>query len=256
MSADLPPTPKNGPDARAPFYYEGQDLDALVEMPRYQDWVLETFRSHLFGNVMEVGAGTGNISAMYADSVDRLLLLEPAKNLQARLERRFADKPHVQVRCGFVDQLANDGSSTEANGGAFDAVVLVNVLEHVPNDAAMLSSIFTLIRPGGTLLLFVPALQWLYGELDRRIGHQRRYTPRGLGSLLREAGFHPEVMHYFDVLGVLPWFVAGRVLRHSHVSRTAAALYDRCVVPVARRVERLIRPPFGKNLISVARRPP
>jgi len=249
-----PPSSQEGPEALGTFY-EGQDLDALVEMPRYQDWVLETFRSHLFGNVLEVGAGIGNIAAMYADSVDRLLLVEPAKNLQERLERRFADKAHVQVRCAFLDDLASGDRSSEPVAAAFDAVVLVNVLEHVQDDGAMLSSIFRLVRPGGTLLLFVPALQWLYGALDRRVGHHRRYSASGLNSILNRAGFRPEVMQYFDFLGMLPWLIAGRVLRQAKYSRIAALLYDRLVVPLARRIERWIPPPLGKNLICVARRP-
>jgi hypothetical protein len=116
----------------------------------------------------------------------------------------------------------------------------------------MLRSTRGILRDKGKLLLFVPALPWLYGSLDRKVGHQRRYTLRSLREVVEGAGFSVEFIRYFDMVGVLPWFIAGRVSRMATFSDRAARLYDRLVVPTARAMERRLRPPIGKNLLCVA----
>ncbi len=233
-----------GSDAR---YYEGQDLEALATLPAYQEWILEKFRPYLRGKVIEIGAGSGNISARYADAVEELFLVEPAKNLEAMLKQRFETRPHVRVLCDVVENLP------AAHGAPFDSALMVNVLEHVGDDAAMLSSIRGILRPKGALLVFVPACPWLYGTLDEEVGHARRYTLRGLKRLVQGSGFAVETIRYFDLLGVLPWFFLGRVRRMREFSPRWARLYDRLVVPIARAIEKYFKPPLGKNLICIAR---
>jgi SAM-dependent methyltransferase len=248
-SARIDSTTPSGED---PFFYHGQDLEALADLPAYQQWILDNFGSDLHGSVIEVGAGSGNIAARYADQVQRLLLIEPARNLCSQLESRFVDKPHVRCLCGRVEDLS--ASDFECGGSPFDSALLVNVLEHVKDDAALVSRLGELLRPGGRLLVFVPALPWLFGTLDAHVHHLRRYTRSGLTNLLIDSGFEIERLHFFDLPGVLPWFFAGRVLRQSRFNAGAARFYDRVVVPLARGLERRFKPPIGKNLVCVARR--
>ena len=237
-------------------FYEGQDLEALANLPNYWRWILDHFREELKGTVIEIGAGLGNFSALYADSVEQLRLLEPAKNLYQHLESRFASKSHVVTRCGLLEELhAEEAASPGSHGAPYDAALLVSVLEHVENDVQMLRQLLDLLRPRGALLLFVPALPFLYGAMDARVGHFRRYTREGLADVIRRAGFGIELLKFFDVLGVFPWLIAGRVLRQSKHHEGAAQIYDRFAVPVGRRIESRVAPPFGKNLIAIARRP-
>jgi SAM-dependent methyltransferase len=235
-------------------YYEGQDLEALATLPAYQEWILEKFRPYLRGKVIEIGAGLGSITSRYADGVEDLLLVEPAKNLEGMLKERFESRPHVRVLSELVEKLHADALTVPAAHGApFDSALMVNVLEHVGDDASLLSSIRGILRPKGALLLFVPACPWLYGTLDEKVGHARRYTLRGLERLVRGAGFAVETIRYFDLLGVLPWFFLGRVRRMREFSPRWAGLYDRLVVPIARAIERYFKPPLGKNLLCIAR---
>lgn len=231
--------------APAESHYEGQDLEALADMPRYYEWIMQWFRPHLSGRVLEVGAGAGNFTVHYVDAATEVVLVEPAANLLERLRSRFADRTNVSILHADVAGV----------GGKFDAAVLVNVLEHVPDDEGTLRRLFDLLRGGGTLLLFVPALPWLYGSLDRLVHHARRYTRASLERVVLGAGFEIRAVRYFDALGVLPWLVAGRVLHAQTFSRRASVLYDRLAVPLASIVERRIAPPLGKNLVCVAQRP-
>lgn len=233
---------------KASVYYAGHDLEALADLANYSGAILDRFSPHLRGKVLEVGAGIGNFAARFLPLVDEAVLVEPAHNLFDRLSGRFAGDARVRALHGVVEEAPLDA-------GAFDAAVMVNVLEHVPDDDATLRRLHELLRPGGALLLFVPALPAIYGELDRELGHHRRYTKGGLDDVVRGAGFKVERLEWFDLLGVVPWFLVGRVLRSKHIDPRGAMLYDRVVVPALSSLERRVPPPVGKNLVCVGRKP-
>jgi SAM-dependent methyltransferase len=230
-------------------HYEGQDLEALGDLVRYQSWILRWIRPHLRGRVLEVGAGTGAIADHYVDLVGEAVLLEPAANLAVRLRARFGDRAHVSVHEGTLE-------SFQRPDGSLDAVVMVNVLEHIPDDVGALRRLYALLRPGGVLAIMVPAMGAIYGSLDARVGHVRRYERAQLRGVVTEAGFRVETLRWLDAAGVIPWFVVGRVLRQRRFSPGAARLYDRVAVPVSRVLEEWIEPPWGKNLLCIARRDP
>jgi SAM-dependent methyltransferase len=238
----------HSPSASSPESYEGHDLEALADLPHYVGWIAQGLGAHLHGRVLEVGAGTGNFTSSYIDAVDEAVLLEPARNLFPRLAARFANRAHVRTVCGVLEEWSDSGSP-------FDAAVMINVLEHIADDLGTVRRLGSMLRPGGKLLIFVPALRWLYGSLDTSVHHFRRYSRSSLGRLMQRAGLETLSLRYFDAAGVVPWFVAGRVLRQRAFSATAARIYDRAVVPVTSRLERLLRLPMGKNLICVAQRP-
>ncbi|HEU0036491.1 MAG TPA: methyltransferase domain-containing protein [Kofleriaceae bacterium] len=231
--------------------YAGQDLEALADIPNYQDWILGHFRAHLRGRVLEVGAGVGTLSARYRDAARSLVLLEPASNLIDALAARFGDDPGVVV---LGKPLGDAIAAGELSDRSFDAIVLVNVLEHVDDDVGMLHALHRLLVPGGALLLFVPALPWIFGSLDTLVGHRRRYVKAELRARVEAAGFAIDELRYFDALGVLPWYVTGRVLKARAFSERAARMYDTVGVPVGAWVEHRVAPPLGKNLLCIAHR--
>jgi len=146
------------------------------------------------------------------------------------------------------------GDSGLAGTPCWDSIAYINVLEHIADDAAELQLAHSVLRPGGTLLVFVPALQWLYSDFDRSIGHVRRYHREPLARLVRTCGFEILRLRYFDIAGVLPWLVT-MVWPRGRLRPASVRLYDRLVTPVMRRIERVFEPPIGKNLLLVARRP-
>ena len=227
-------------------HYDGQDLEALADLPRYTRWILDSFSPHLRGRVLEVGAGLGNVAARYVEQVDSALLVEPAVNLHRQLRERFAQSPKITTACQLLHEVPPGLTASP-----FDAAVLVNVLEHIGDDVAILRQLHDLLKPGGAVLVFVPALPVLFGSLDRLVHHVRRYTAPELQGKLRQAGLRVERLHYFDMLGVAPWFIAGRVLKQQRFDGKSAQLYDRFGVPLTRLVESGLAAPFGKSLVAV-----
>jgi SAM-dependent methyltransferase len=231
------------------FQYSGQELDALAEARNYYAWVLRQFEPYVGPRMIEVGAGIGTFSEfiLSVPRVEKLVAIEPAANTLPHLEKRFASNPRVEVRPGYLsDNLA---------GLHGDALVAVNVMEHVPDDSQFLRDAFTAVRPGGHLLLFVPALPAIFGTLDVAFEHHRRYTRTSLRAVINGAGWKPVRVSYMNLPGIAAWFMAGRVLRKSSIATKDAKTYDRLVVPWLSRLESLVEPPIGSNLVAIARKP-
>ncbi|CAM8647434.1 hypothetical protein MCETE7_01376 [Acidimicrobiia bacterium] len=96
----------------------------------------------------------------------------------------------------------------------------------------------------------------LYGSLDFKSGHYRRYDEELLRQVLLDAGFESVSIRWMDILGVFPYFVLYRLLGVSRLDAGSSGLYDSVVVPLSRFLESMIgSPPFGKNLVAVGIRP-
>lgn len=232
--------------------YDPRSLEALSGLARYHAWIRDAFGPVLRGRVAEVGAGTGNFSVTWVDGADEATLIEPAPQLYGALSQRFADRKRVKVVGATLEEALSRGDLAP---GSLDALVMVNVLEHVEDDLGELRRVRTALRPGGVVALFVPAIQAIYGSLDALVGHHRRYEREGLARVVREAGFAVEDLRWFDVAGVIPWWLVGKVMRARSFGGPLGPLYDRLVVPVMSRVEGVVTPPVGKNLLCVARSP-
>jgi SAM-dependent methyltransferase len=232
--------------------YVGKDLEAMSFAVNYHRWILASFAPYLGRRVVEVGAGTGSFSELLLEQRPQSLsLVEPSASMFAQLSE------NVQQRFGSVDcQLYNEtfdrvAAQIRARQQP-DSIVYVNVLEHTADDENEIRVIGETLGPGGRVFIFVPALSWLYGSFDREINHYRRYSRADLERKCRAAGFRILESRYFDLLGVLPWWLKYRVLQSNKMEPGAVRFYDRRVVPMARRVEALVAPPLGKNILLVA----
>jgi hypothetical protein len=201
-----------------------------------------------------VGAGSGAFSEMLlASGVQELVALEPSENLFPRLE--VALDRHIHRGEAFVRNQTLGEFASEGSLAAPDTVVYLNVLEHILDDQSELRSVRSIISPGGHLLIFVPAHRWLMSEIDRQFGHHRRYSIAGLRETCRAAGFEVIGARYFDLPGIVTWWVRYRLFGSSTMEPAAVRFYDRVLVPFVRAVEDRCTPPIGKNIVMVGRAP-
>jgi 2-polyprenyl-3-methyl-5-hydroxy-6-metoxy-1,4-benzoquinol methylase len=230
------------------FQYSGSELDALAEAKNYYAWVMKQFDPFLGPTVIEAGAGIGTFSDFLISSpkVKKLIAIEPATNTFPHLEERFREDERVETRKGY---LTDHYKTLSAN-----AVVAVNVLEHVEDHQEFLTEAHAAVVPGGALLLFVPALPGIYGSLDKAFEHHRRYTRRTLREVIEKAGWKPRRISYMNMPGIAAWFMAGRVMKKTNIAPSETKAYDRLVVPILSKVESLIEAPIGSNLVAIATR--
>ncbi len=236
-----------GQGSAGPGTYFGRDLEAMSQARNYHRWILEELRPFLGRRIVEVGAGSGNFTPYLLEADPWwVVAVEPSANMFALLSRGVAGEPRVRAVRGFLGDAA--GACPEPP----DTLVYVNVLEHVEADRRELAQAHGVLGTGGRLCVLVPALPALYGSFDRAVGHVRRYRRAELEGKVRQAGFRVVRSRYFDLPGALAWWVVYRLLRSGSLGAGQVSLYDRLVVPLARRVEALWWPPIGKNVLLVA----
>lgn len=241
-SADVAPPPPASDEVGA------GTLERLAAAPRFNRWMYQRLAPWIGDAVIEVGSGIGNLSQFLATR-PRVVLTDTEAAYRAYLERRFGDRPNVRVRPLTLPAVPED-----LRADPFDSVVCLNVLEHIDQDRDALSGMRGLVRPGGTVVLLVPALPALYGELDRALGHHRRYTAGTLRRLFDETGLTMHHLEYFNLAGMPGWWFVGRVLRRRMIPSGSLRLYDR-LVPLFR-LERYLPWRVGQSLIAIGVRAP
>jgi SAM-dependent methyltransferase len=222
-------------------------LDTLEAARNYNAWIASLARPYLGDDPVEVGSGTGTFAEIWLDAgLRRLTVSEIDPDMLDRLRLRFADDPRVHVE--QVDLQ-------EAPHASYSALVGLNVLEHVEDDEAGLRAASRLVRPGGAVLMFVPAFQFALSEFDRAIGHHRRYTAKTIRDVFARAGLAVEHVRYVNAPGLVAWVLWMRLLRRSPKDGVALRAWDSAVVPITRRLEARRPPPIGQSLLAVGRTP-
>jgi SAM-dependent methyltransferase len=230
-------------------HFPEEVLEDLEDLPNYNDWIVSQFAPFLMGRTAEIGAGLGTISGRLLPSVQSLDLIEPAPVMAAQLQEKFIHEDSVRVFHRTLEDWQQVVGSDK-----YDGIVLVNVLEHIKDDRTAASGFFRSLKPGGHLMIFVPAMPFLYSKLDYAYGHYRRYTRNALKDCVAAAGFRIEKLHFVDLAGVFPWWLLNTVMGKTSFHAPSLRIYDKYVVPVTRTCESILRPPLGKNLILIARK--
>jgi SAM-dependent methyltransferase len=220
-------------------------LKHLGAADQFTAWVGSEIQPHIGRAVLEIGCGTGTFTRLFAAGADRVVALDIDPGFVDTARAATANLPQVHVECS--DALRADLPK------GLDTVVMLDVLEHLPDDVAMLKKLRGSLAPGGRIVLKVPAMPSLFSPMDRAIGHYRRYSPRSLRQALDAAGFTPTVCKSFNVLGILGWWLNGRVLGRTTPPADQVKLFD-MLTPWLRRIEQAVRPPIGLSLIAVATR--
>jgi SAM-dependent methyltransferase len=221
---------------------EGWDLEVLRNAVRYQRWILSGFGPHLRGDILEVGAGNGNFTRWLAKRGDRVVALEPDGGAYRQL---------VNLGLSGVEPMQAQLKALEGDARRFDCVVMINVLEHIPDDRRALRIAHDLLNPGGRLCLFVPAHPTLYAEKDRRLGHVRRYRRPELKSKVETAGFSVRRCRYFNPLGAVGWLVLMKWLRRMDINPASIWITENVAVPVGKALEGLGYVPFGQSVLAI-----
>jgi SAM-dependent methyltransferase len=240
----MPPTVLTGTPPIVDDELQTEVLEALGDAWRYRRWLADLARPYLGPDPVEVGSGTGDYAAEWLADVQTMTVTERDENRLLALKERFAGAAGVQVA-----ELSLPAPGT---GGGHSAAVALNVLEHIPDDVAALRSMGRLVRPGGRVVVLVPAFEFAMSRFDRSVGHVRRYTRGQLREVFDAAGLACEQTRYVNAAGLVSWLLLVRGLRLTPRNGPLVRLFDRCVVPPQRLLERRVRPPFGQSVFGVA----
>lgn len=226
---------------------QSETLEDLSSAVRYHNWLRALARPYLGDDPLEIGSGLGDYAQAYLDDgVPHVTVTEADPGRLGRLQTRFAGRPEVTVR-----QL---DLSTAADG-RHSCVFAFNVLEHIPEHVAALEHASRLVRPGGAVVMFVPAFPVAMSRFDRRVGHVRRYTRASLRKTFLAAGLRLDELHYVNAPGLPAWILGMRILRGTPRDGLLLRVWDAVVIRLARAVESRWHPPFGQSVFAVGRGP-
>jgi SAM-dependent methyltransferase len=224
---------------------ESFEFDALAEAANYRAALLREFAPVLKGRVAEVGAGIGQFTEEITklSTVSEIVAIEPEGKFCEQFRKRLPGRNLIQ---GTIDDVP---AAFQSN-----AIVCVNVLEHIEDDIAELGKFHSRLLPQhGHLCLFVPARPEIYAPIDKDFGHFRRYTRPELRQKISAAGFTIRRLDYFNWVGYFAWWLSFCVLKKREFDVGSVRVFDRFIFPVVHTMEtRLLRPPFGQSLIAIA----
>lgn len=225
---------------------ENFEFAALSEAVNYREAIAKLFSPYLKGDILEVGAGIGQMLSDVARLCrpQSITAVEPDPRFAAELQRNL---PFARVWQGLEADLPASES--------FDAILSVNVLEHIEEDEKELLRWRKRLAPRkGDLCILVPARPELYSQMDLDFGHFRRYTKKELTRKLDASGFSNVAASYFNVAGYFAWLLNFKILNARHFNRTAVRSFDRFIFPFCQRIENAIGwRPVGQSLVAVAK---
>lgn len=230
--------------------FDEQSLQRVREgrllIGRYDDWLFEEFKPYLGQRILEIGCGLGNLLSRFTERelVVGTETFEPVVN---EAQDRFRDFSNIQVVLKDITQP----EIIELEPMNFDTVISLNVFEHIEDDILAMQNSKRLLRSGGHLILIVPSHQILYGEMDRSIGHYRRYTKAMMQEKLHSIGMKITQQKYVNMLGAVGWWFNGSVLRQKTPPEGQLKFFN-YLVPTLRIIEKIAGAPFGISLFSVS----
>ena len=232
--------------------YDQEALKTVVEtrliLDLYDAWLFDEYKPYIGRRILEIGCGFGNQLKLMTDR-EFVLGLDISDDSTREVQSRFFDYPNISAVCMSI----YDPEVINLNQIKFDTVIALNVIEHLEDDEFAIGNAWSVLQPNGNFILVVPAHQWLFGSMDRAIGHYRRYTKRMLKVRMEKIGFSIVLQKYFNMLGAFGWFVNGRILNRK-VPPTGQLKLINFLIPFLRSIESRISPSFGISLLTVGQK--
>ena len=217
---------------------ESYNLDIVSQF--YRNLNLDSKDQKL--KLMDFGAGTGALAEIW----QREYGINPiCLEIDNDLCKILNDKGFATFQ--NLDLVSND----------FTAVYTSNVLEHIEDDRKSLRDIRAIMQVGGKLAIYVPALPFLFSDMDAQVGHYRRYKRKELIEKVQESGFTVEKCYWNDCIGVAAWFslkILGYKGKVGIGSKKSLVIYDKFVYPISKILDKLFfKKIIGKNLFLFAK---
>jgi SAM-dependent methyltransferase len=230
--------------------YVGTELELFAGATVWKSYLASRILPHLGNEVLEVGAGLGGTTRrLCVGPHARWVCLEPDPALADQITRAVRDgelPDSCRVELGTTCDL--DGAAP------FDAILYIDVLEHIEDDRGEVERAYRLLKPGGRIIALSPAHPWLFSPFDRAIGHYRRYTRRTFAAIA-PPGAETVRLDYLDSVGLLASLGNKLILQSSMPKPGQIAFWDRVLVRLSKVVDPLVFHAMGKSVLAIWRRP-
>jgi Methyltransferase domain len=228
------------------FSYIGTELELFANATNWKNYVGVNLRPYITGSVIEVGAGLGSSTRyLCSGSHVRWLCLDPDANHVSHLKALIAARKLpacCEARWGVLADLApTDCANT---------IIYVDVLEHIQDDESEMLVAAAHLAPGGRIIVLAPAFKSLYSPFDTAVGHYRRYVRKDAKRLTREL-LTLQATFFLDSAGFFASALNRLILRKSHASARDVQIWDKMIVPISMRTDKILGSLFGKSIVMI-----
>ena len=225
-----------------------ETLEIISHAKSFNKWMYQRIQSYLRGNILEIGSGIGNISEFVVNDGYTITLSDYNPAYAEALAMKYGTAKNVQEIITIDLQDPDFFSAYLSLRAKYDTIFLLNVIEHLQDDAKAIEYCAYMLKPAGRLILLAPAYQSLFSRLDTELGHYRRYRVKDFEKLLKQERFTVIQKQYFNFLGLAGWLVYGRIAGQKQLTAGNFNLFNK-LVPIAKILDRLIGRKAGLSVI-------
>jgi SAM-dependent methyltransferase len=213
---------------------------------QFDRWLFAEYEPFLGQRILEIGCGLGNQIRFLLDR-ELVIGLDNCPETVSEVQQLFAEAFNVQFTCLSI----TDPEVIDLEAINIDTIISFNCLEHIEDDELAIRHCSTILQPKGKFILILPAHKWLYGSMDRSIGHYRRYNKETLSRKLEQNGFNVIKQKYVNLIGAMGWYLNGRILGRRVPPTTQLRLANK-IFPITKKIEDYLDSPIGISLLTVA----
>lgn len=225
-----------------------ETLNVIEKANQFNEWMYRSISADCKGRILEIGSGIGNISKFFIRDRKEIVLSDIRDNYCETLKKKF-DNPVLKI-----DLVDRDFDHHYVDlFGTFDTVFALNVVEHIEDDVRAISNCKKLLKNGGTLIILVPAYQWLYNNLDSQLEHFRRYNKKSLKAIITANDMHLKKLFSFNVIGIFGWFVSGKLQKNNTIPEGQMGFFN-LLVPLFKLADFFLFRKIGLSVICVSKK--
>lgn len=226
--------------------YIGNELELFEHATVWKNYYGRFLAPFLKGKVLEVGAGIGGTTRELCNGTqEKWLCLEPDPDLYAKLDAKIKSK-QLPGCCSCLKGTTGDLPQQEK----FNAIMYIDVIEHIEKDADELERASSLLAKNGHLIVLVPAHQSLYNQFDKAIGHYRRYNKQMLRNAA-PANMKLVRIMYLDSCGLLASIMNKYLLKQDYPTLKQIRLWNKVMIPVSKVTDFILNYTVGKTVVAI-----
>lgn len=226
--------------------YIGNELELFKYANNWKNYYGSIIKPFLKGDVLEVGAGIGETTHSLCDGTQKTwVCVEPDAELTAEIEQKIKANylpSIVEVKTGTL-------SDVDPNN-RYDAIIYIDVIEHIENDSEELKRAATFLKPNGHLVVLVPAHNYLYSKFDQAIGHYRRYNKKMLLNAVPNE-LKKVDLRYLDSVGLSASLANKWFLKQDYPELKQVKFWDDFMVPISKITDKISFHTIGKTVVGV-----
>lgn len=229
--------------------YQGKELELFERAQNWKKYFASFISPYIRGDVLEVGAGIGGTTKVLCNGQQsKWICLEPDENQVYKI-RALILSDELPSYCKAFKGTLKEYKSKDL----YDVVLYIDVIEHIKDDKEEILLATQFLKTGGTLIILVPAHQWLFSPFDQAVGHYRRYDKNSLRTIT-PSSMVVRKLFYLDVAGVMASIVNKLLLKRSYPTQKQIYFWDKFIIATSKKVDFLTKGFCGRALISISER--